>query len=202
MVKYERSGWFAFDTETGGLDSNNNSLLTLSGIVVDDDLQPLATPINLKIKHDIYHVSAKAMEVNKINLLEHDKIAQPIDEAGFALYRYLKPFVDNKRLGIIGQNVEGHDKAFIEKSGLLKNWGRFFNRDVLDTKRFADNLKFCGIIPQENGTRLVDLAEFFGISSAGAHDAEVDLWMTLQVLDELRKLTLKGKVKKKTCKKK
>ncbi len=191
MAMKPRTGWFAFDTESGGLENEFHSLLTLSGIVVDDNLKPLALPINLKIKHDVYRVTAKALEINKINLVEHDKVATTIEASGNELYKYLLPFIENGRLGIIGQNVE-FDKGFVLKSGLIRIWDRFFNRDVLDTKEIASHLKTCEMIPKEVGNSLVQLANHFNIDSTGAHEAEKDLWMTLQVLNELRMITKKG----------
>ena len=64
--------YLAFDCETTGLLPNCN-VLTVYFVILDDKLNIL-DELDLKIKHDFYVVFTKALEVNNINILEHDKI--------------------------------------------------------------------------------------------------------------------------------
>ena len=82
--------FLAFDAETGGIGADK-ALLTLYFIVLNEKFEVL-DELDLRIKpnDDIYHVTAEALEINKINLVEHDKVALTDKAAGQVLYPFLE----------------------------------------------------------------------------------------------------------------
>jgi len=188
-MSINQSGWFALDVESGGLDPNENPILTFCGIIVDNDLLPLELPLTLKILPAPGKIITKeSLNINKINIEEHKKTAISIEQASKQLYDYLEPYTSYKhKLGLIGQNIN-FDKGFMEVSGLMSHWGKFFNRESLDTKVIASFLKLSKKLPNDLETNLVKLAQYFNISTEKAHDAEGDVFITLEVLSEMRKL--------------
>ena len=66
--------YLAFDTETGGLISGV-ALLTSHFLVLDNDLKVLdELELTTKPNNGHYVIAPEALEVNKINLIEHHKI--------------------------------------------------------------------------------------------------------------------------------
>ena len=74
--------YLIIDTETGGLVEHDPSLLSLYAYLTDSKLNYL-DDIELKIKPDdeVYRVNPYALNINKINLVEHNKIAITESEA-------------------------------------------------------------------------------------------------------------------------
>jgi oligoribonuclease (3'-5' exoribonuclease) len=63
--------YLAFDCETTGLDHNIHNLLTAYFIVLDDNLNIIDT-FDLKLKHKVYNITVKALEINKIDIIKHN----------------------------------------------------------------------------------------------------------------------------------
>ena len=63
--------YLAFDVETTGLETNCN-VLTAYFIILDADYNKIDT-LDLKIKYPYYIIYPKALEINKIDILKHDK---------------------------------------------------------------------------------------------------------------------------------
>ena len=100
--------YVAFDNETGGL-TKDCSLLTSHFIIADEQLNVIEE-LGLVIKpndHQPYRVQATALAVNKINLIEHDKVAITQSEAAQKLFLFLKKHSNNGQIKLIpiGHNV-------------------------------------------------------------------------------------------------
>lgn len=54
------------DTETGGLNDQIHSLLTVGFVVMEDD--QIVDTLEIFLKLDEYHYDEEAMEINQINL--------------------------------------------------------------------------------------------------------------------------------------
>lgn len=178
--------YFLFDCETGGLDENKHSLLTLYGLLLNQKLEIL-DEIDLSIKPDdgIYHVTAQAMRINKINFVEHDKNAIKYSEASKILEKKLinwTSFNKNQvstKLIPVGHNV-GMDLRFGKK--LLSSLEEYLSHRPLDTSTNCQFLQLKHKLPLDKEFTLGELAEFLGIDSSGAHNAKIDVHMTLKVL--------------------
>lgn len=81
--------YLVMDCETGGFEGT--SLLSFYFGVLDEDFNVLdELDLLLRPKDHIYHINPEALEVNKINLIEHDKKAIPYNEGGTLLFNFLQ----------------------------------------------------------------------------------------------------------------
>ena len=83
--------YIVFDVETGGI-GLDKSLLSACFLYcqydVKNDEYEIIDGLDLKIKpnDDVYHVTAQGMQINGIDLVEHDKVAITEKQAGTKLY--------------------------------------------------------------------------------------------------------------------
>ena len=178
--------YIAFDCETGGL-VRDRSLLTVYFVVLDSDLTTILGELDLSIKPnagDCYRVTAEAMDVNKINLVEHDKIAITEGEAAQKLYAFLQQMNPNgsSKLIPVGHNVTS-DEDFIKEHLISPaNWGRFVSYRRLDTGTISELLRATGHMPRDVKGSLGSIAAFLGIKFPDAHTAKGDTLATVKVL--------------------
>jgi len=181
----------AYDTETGGLDETVHSLLTGYFAVIDPKTFEMIDELDIKVKPDDgkYNVTPKAMEINGINLEEHDKVAMTYTEANKVLMAFLvKNKIPRKRNHFIslGQNV-AFDIRFLNATILskedFKKAGIFHG--TLDTKNIADFLKIVGIFPEGLSTSLGNLIDHMNLPKRKAHEAKDDVLMTVDLFKGL-----------------
>lgn len=191
MTKY-----IAFDCETGGIEIEN-SLLTAYFVVLADDLTTILGELDLKIKPDNkqpYVVQAEALGINKIDLIKHDAEAITLSQASTLLYEFLKLHSGEGKSKLIpvGHNVV-FDEEFIHAHMLKKTrWNQFVSYRRLDTGTVAEFFRLTGAIPKDVKGALGEIASYYGIAHANAHNAKADTLTTVKVL---RKMKGVGKAK-------
>jgi DNA polymerase III alpha subunit (gram-positive type) len=155
------------DVETGGLNPQEHSLLSLAIIVTDDKLTPLAEH-SYMFSCDTYHVSSEAMNINNLNLSTLRKIGVDYSAAREVFSRHDKAI-------IAGWNV-AFDVSFI------KQWVQpeKMNYRMLDVQSV-----FRFVFPQERGS-LADAARTFELHIQPNHSALLDAAVTLQVAQKLK----------------
>ena len=177
------------DCESGGL-SENVSLLSVYLQVVDSNWNVLDS-LNLFTKPNdgVYLVEAGGLEINKINLVEHDKVASSYSDAGQQLYRFLNKNSNQGKIKLIplGKNVSG-DVAWVNKHLLNKgNWEKFCSYRTMDISPFARALQIQGKIPSEIGLSLFSLYDWLKTKNlvpdvvGNPHEAEYDTKLTVAV---------------------
>lgn len=176
--------YICFDVETGGKDVSRVSLLEAAFVVIDP-LSKERHSLLLKIKPDdgVYHVEAEGLGVNKINLVEHDKVAITTGKAKMLLFDFLKIHSDNgkEKLAPLGHNVK-FDIDFIQKHLLTKNtWNMFVSYRPRDTGTLGSMLKDADLIPENVKGSLESYASFFGLTGYDYHTAMGDVDCTLDV---------------------
>jgi DNA polymerase III alpha subunit (gram-positive type) len=181
--------YIAFDCETGGI-TVDTSLLTAYFIVMNHKFEVLDT-LDLKVKPNNkapYVVTAEALGINGINLVEHDKLAITESEAGGKLREFLWKNSENgkARLVPVGHNV-GFDEDFIHVHLLnKKEYSKYCSYRKLDTSVVAQYLKAQGKLPESITGSLTSLMEHFGLKFQGrAHDADSDTIGTVEVLKKM-----------------
>ena len=127
------------DTETTGFDEKKHQILEV-GILVIKNMEVVAE-LEVKIKHREYTVTAKAMEVNKINIPEHEKEALFEKEAAERMLEFLnKHKSEDEGYIVIGQNV-AFDIKFLEEMFLrvykIKEYRQAISYRSLDIMQLA-----------------------------------------------------------------
>ncbi len=132
------------DTETGGLDPQRHSLLSL-GLVVGD-AAGIAESLEILVRHEPYVVTGGGMKVNRIDLAAHHERALAPAAALEALDAFLdRHFAPAARATLVGHNV-AFDQAFLSRFLLTLGRdpeGRFHHR-LVDTHSIASALRDAG----------------------------------------------------------
>ena len=189
--------YLAIDTETTGLNADCQ-VLTAYFIVLDNDLHEMAH-LDLKIRYPYYKVYTKALEVNRIDLIKHDREAIDFVDAKNVLNKFLNDHKTPFRYIPLGHNIN-FDLKMLKNSGLLSD--DHLSPNVLDTITIAQFLKTCKIIPNKQSLSLTNLAKHFNLTTNNKtanidfHTAEYDIRMTVELLKQLKDVVVNDVVLK------
>lgn len=182
--------YVCFDVETTGLDSFKHNLLTVCFIILDKNLIEIDR-LNLSIKYENYTIDTKALEVNKIDLIQHHNNSIDLTDANKILNTFLIKNKQKYNLIPTGQNII-FDINFIQRSGLLptKQYEQFIGFNPIDTVSIAQFLKLSNKIPEYQSISLVNLTNYFGNvkNNKLEHTCEYDTEMTIALLKEFLKI--------------
>jgi hypothetical protein len=145
----------------------------------------------LQVKPDngSYILSGQGMEVNKIDIQRHDKIASPYKFAKSHLYEFLKKNTKDTRLVPVGHGVKGDISHIIDKLISEGSWEQFCTYHYIDTSVVLQFLRACGKLPLDTDGSVSALADYFGIKVDGPlHDARVDAVMTAKIFQKFIEL--------------
>jgi len=180
--------YICLDCETGGI-GLDKSLLTVYFEVLDEKFNSIGS-LDLKIKHDVYNVTAEALSINNINLVEHHAIAEYKATAGKKLLDLIKKYSQNGSVKLIpvGHGVS-FDLQFIWEYLLgRKTFEAYCAYRKLDTAVIAQFLKAQGKLPESVSGSLESLVEYYAIDvpfdnvNEKAHEAKWDTRATIAVL--------------------
>lgn len=184
--------FIALDCETTGLDPYNSNLLVAYFAILDENMTVIdELELRLKPEDKIYQVTAEALAVNGIDLVEHDKIATTKVNAGKDFREFI---IRNSKYGIEKLIPVGHNVTFdLEYIGVhllnKKEFQQFISYRILDTGVITQFFKHCGKIPFEVGGSLTSLVKHFGLTfTTKAHDAKSDTLATIEVYKKLKEL--------------
>jgi hypothetical protein len=190
--------YIALDCEMGGIDLKY-SLLTAYFSVFDDEFKMLGD-LYLRLKPDDgdYLVSAGGMAVNKIDLVEHDKVAITYAQGRSELGNFLRNVTEQgkHKLRVLGHNVGGDVRFVWDKVYARQKWETYVSYRQLDTATICQFLKDCGKIPKDidgpegvSGS-LMSLVRYFDIpyKEEELHDAKVDTLLTVEVYKKMLKV--------------
>lgn len=174
--------YICFDVETTGLCPKIHNLLTMCMIIVNDNLEEIDR-LNISLKHENYTVDAIAMEINKIDLIQHNKISLNKYDAKQYLIEFLKKY---SKLIPIGHNIN-FDINFV-KENLLSNeeYNKYFSYNSIDTNTIANFMKMANKLPCKQSVSLTKLSNYFGLTKniEKEHTSEYDTEMTLLLLKQ------------------
>src|SRR5947208_1821333 len=122
------------DTETGGINPAEDSLLEVAVVITDDRGTILSDfQAQVKPKGGFYRVAPKALEINNIDLREHARVARPIDQVAEELLHFLEDFrYQGNALTLVGENVN-FDRGFLQHQLLgFEEVGRLFGYRTMD----------------------------------------------------------------------
>lgn len=157
------------DTETGGIDPQRHSLLTI-GLAVWNYSEGVIDAIELKIKRDCYHVTPVAMKINNINLGDLDTFPE---EVMVKIKEFLGRHFTKGKIRVGGHNV-GFDVVFLKKFFLEmgEDWDKIFDYHLIDTSVIATYLSDVGKL--KCGSGLGALIDNFKIKVNDRHTAKED----------------------------
>lgn len=178
------------DTETGGL-GPDTSLLTV-GLLVCDSRFNILDSLHQELMPDdgIYHVTGGGLSVNKINLVEHSKVAKKYKEWKTPLFLWLQKHSKDgaDKLVPVGKQVDG-DIRKIHENLLTKNtWEQCVSHRSYDVSSVFWFLKSLGFLKEIENGGLGELCEYFGVEHANQHNALADCYLTREVLCAMREI--------------
>lgn len=180
--------YLAFDTETTGLSEKCN-VLTAYFIILDKDLNEIDT-LDLYIKHEDYYIQKRAMEINKINLEEHEKIADNVTDATNKIENFIRANCDTEqqvRFVPLGHNVS-YDLKMSRSNKLFSSYvEKRLSEHSLDTITIGKELKSLGLIPAKQSLSLGKLTQYLGVTTEceKLHNAEYDIRLTIELLKKM-----------------
>lgn len=177
------------DTETGGLDSNEHSLLTLgAALLVDGEI---TSTFHIHVLEEDLKVDPQALSVNGITEAEIKAGMSP-SFVVTAFEQWLRNNNAGGRMTLAGHNIAGFDMGFMKRLYKLARYRMPFDYHVLDTMSVALVLKFMGKLNVPN-VKLDTLCRHFGIKirendETGRHNSQEDAVATAKLLVELMHL--------------
>nr|DAN05343.1 MAG TPA: Oligoribonuclease [Caudoviricetes sp.] len=174
------------DTETGGLNAEKHSLLTVAFAVYNNG--EIVAEKEFAVKHKYYLVSTKALEVNNINLIEHDQIAIESKVVVQEIIKFIKDNFGDEKPVIAGHNIE-FDYKFLDK--LFQNekeyWWKYVSHRKLDTCSLINFLMVTGKIEIESASLEASI-NYFKIETNARHTAKDDVRATIALFENINKL--------------
>ncbi len=184
------------DCEMGGRDLKY-SLLTSYYMVTDANFKVIdSLYLHTKPDDGDYLVCAQGMACNKIDLVQHDKIAIPYKQARGVLYNFLKKHSaeGGRKLTPVGHGVRGDIDHILDKLISWGSWEQFCTYHYVDTSIVLQYLRACGKLPMNIDGSVIGLVEYFDLplpTKVDWHDAQFDTLMTMFVYQKMVEL---GKV--------
>ena len=172
------------DTETGGLDPDRHSLLSL-GMVVWEDGRIIGSE-ELLINDGILSVTEEALSINRIDIEEHKLSAiSPLKAVDEMLAFTGRHFPGQAKITLAGHNVH-FDTGFLKRlfSQNDRDFNRYFSHRVIDTSSILHYLYLAGRIKQK-AVSSGDAFELFGIEVRGRHTALGDAMATAELFTKL-----------------
>ena len=177
-------------TESGSRHAES-TLLTAYFMVMNVEFQVLGD-LYLQLKpepNEHYIVDAQGMGVNKINLIDHDKVSVTCKQAKTSLYDFLKKMSNGERLVPVGHAIKGDILRVCDKLISEGSWEQFCTYHYIDTSVVLQFLRACGKLPLDTDGSVSALADYFGIKvDDPLHDARVDTLITAKIFQKFIEL--------------
>lgn len=172
------------DTETGGIDPANNSLLSLALVVWKESA--IKASMEILINDGVLNVTAKALEINGIDLEEHKKKAISPAVAIQQFDNFLKEhFQEDEKITLGGHNITfdvNFLNAFLTRYGY--SFQRRFSHRSIDTSSILFYLYLTGKLKKKIVSSQ-EAFDYFGITVQGRHTALGDVLATAQLFSML-----------------
>jgi DNA polymerase-3 subunit epsilon len=178
------------ETETGGIDPDRHSLLSIGAVVWEDGRR--GAEIEILVAEPELTVTARAMEINRIDLVAHARHAAAPAEALAMLTRFVadqfsQAFASGERVVLAGHNI-GFDVGFLKRLFRMtgSDFEAVFSHRVLDTASILRFLSLAGLAP-EGVAASNEAFRYFEISvpAADRHTALGDARATAELLTRL-----------------
>ncbi len=186
------------DTETGGLDPDKHSLLSLAMVVWED--MKIIDSQELLINDGILSVTGEALSVNRIDMGKHKQSAISSSQAIEKILLFVgKHFPEQKKITLAGHNVHfdiGFLRIFFSRND--KDFSKYFSHRIIDTSSILHYLYLAGHI-KHRAISSDDAFELFGIEVEGRHTAIGDARATTKLFTKLLYLVQHSQQGKPAC---
>jgi DNA polymerase III subunit epsilon len=172
------------DTETGGLDPGNHSLLSLAMVIWED--REILDSMEVLINDGVLSVTEEGLSVNKIDIEKHKQSAVSSSQAMDEILLFIrKHFPQQSKITLAGHNVH-FDAAFLRSffSANNKDFSEFFSHRIIDTSSILYYLYLAGHIKQK-AISSDDAFALFDIKVEGRHTALGDAMATAKLFTRL-----------------
>jgi DNA polymerase III epsilon subunit-like protein len=174
------------DTETGGFNAEKHSLLTIALAVYDSE--NVIDIKEWKIKHKDYLITADSLTHNKIDIIEHHKVAKEKEVVVKEIIEFIKINFSEERPALGGQNIK-FDIGFVDK--LFKDckeyWNKYVSHRTIDTCEITRFMFYSGKIT-EDVAALDKAIKYFDIEVDGRHTSSGDILATIKLFEKLREI--------------
>lgn len=191
-VKNSKPTYIAVDVETGGL-GLGVSLLTAYIAVLDQNFE-FVEELELAMKPDdkVYHVTAEALAINKIDLIKHDKDEKTVSfgKAGELFRALIAKHSNNGKNKLIplGHNVAFDMEQLYHNVLNKKESQNYVSYRLLDTGSTGRFLIVAGKIPETVTGSLGSYVKHLNVKEREAHTARGDVEMTIDVMKAMLNL--------------
>jgi DNA polymerase III epsilon subunit-like protein len=179
--------YIGIDTETGGFRHDYHCLLTIGIVVVDKALRILKR-YELKVKANKRYFTKAAFNVNKIDIVEHNKTAISKKKAIEFIEDICTQYGYKGKIKLIGHNIP-FDVRFIKHMFTCKKKKFNASHSTIDTQHI-----WRGLIAMKkvnmSSAHMDDILDYLKIKTIGnRHSALTDIENTIKVLRVIRKNT-------------
>ena len=171
------------DTETGGLDPRQHSLLSI-GLVIWSPQGILATE-EILLKEKVFRIDHHALKVNQIDLAQHAARALDHADALKKMVAFVQSHFAGKGIVLAGHNVSfdiGFVKQWFEEQGV--DFSSLFSHRSIDTHSILSALYLSGLV-DERATDSSKAFDYFGIKVEQRHTALSDALATATLFGKL-----------------
>lgn len=176
------------DTETGGVDPQKHSLLSIA-LVVWDSSDGVIDSKEFFIKHNEYIITSEAKKINKFDIDKHELVALDAKSViGDIRVFCAKFFPDDNLIPLAGHNTQfdvSFLRVFLESQG--RSFNQLFSHRILDTYSIIMYLIYAEKIPP-NVVSSAKVFQHFGIKVNGRHTALGDALATVKLFERLLEL--------------
>jgi DNA polymerase-3 subunit epsilon len=193
-MKYDKI--LFIDTETGGVDPNKDSLLTIGLEVWSKNKVFPEGKLHILIKQDKYIVNGKAMDINGIDLAKHHKKAVSHMKAIEQILDFINDYFgdscerNGEKITLGGHNIN-FDVNFLKKFLLNNNikFHKIFDYRFVDTAGLLKTLYLGGKIDKPIKS-LDEAISYFNIemNDNDRHQADEDINVTIKVFNKILNL--------------
>ena len=172
------------DTETGGLNPNEHSLLSLAMVIWED--MEIIDSKELLINDGILSVTKEALSINKIDIEKHKQSAISSSQAIEKIFLFIsKHFPQQRKITLAGHNVHFDAdflRFFFSKNN--KDFSKFFSHRFIDTSSILYYLYLAGHL-KHRAISSDEAFDLFEIEVDGRHTAIGDAIATAKLFTRL-----------------
>lgn len=188
MLNIANNRYVFIDTETGGLNPEKHSLLSI-GVCIWDLQEGILAQKEIFVRNNKYIITKHAQVMNKFNLDEHEIKAVSQKEAIDSLLNFCsKYFEKNVAYPLIGHNIQ-FDVNFLKKlfKDNRRSFNQYFSHRYIDTYSVFKTCVLAGLIEKEINSS-ADAFSYFNIRVKGRHSALGDCIATVELFEKLIEL--------------